>query len=130
MKKVLIIEDDRFEADDLQFFVKAEGHQCEVYNTATDVVNNLPEIGKYDVIVLDIMMRKGPQLKKVSQDMETGELLFELIREKYPDIDILVISAKNFRNMKIKFRKEENVHTLKKPVNEQFIIDLLRLIGK
>ena len=130
MKKVLVIEDDRFITDDLRFFIEAEGNQCELYTSASEVVENLAEFGKYDLIVLDIMMRKGPLINKIEEDMETGEFLFKMIRRKYPKLRMIIISAKDYGHMKIKFKKEANVDTLRKPANEQFYKDLVQLIEK
>ena len=130
MKKVLVIEDDRFITDDLLFFIEAEGNQCELYTRASEVVENLSELGKYDLIVLDIMMRKGPLIKKIEEGMETGEFLFKMIRKSYPKLRMIIISAKDYGHMKIKFKKEANVDTLSKPTNEEFYKDLVKLIGK
>jgi len=111
MKKVLVIEDDRFIIDDLRFFIEEEGNQCELYTRASEVVENLSKLGEYDLIVLDIMMRKGPLIEKVEKGMETGEFLFMMIRKSYPNLRMIIISAKDYGHMKIKFKKEANVQT-------------------
>lgn len=129
MKKVLLIEDDKFIIGDLKFFIEAEGNQCEVLTSADQVIDSLGRINDFDCIVLDIMMRKGSRIERVAKDEETGEVLYRKIRERCPEKHIIVISGKHFSKMKIDFRNEAKVDTLIKPPNKKFYESLLRLIG-
>jgi CheY-like chemotaxis protein len=115
MSTVLLIEDDRFLIEDLQTFIEFEGHTCVAFNGPDEVIENLEHLSMYDVIVLDIMMARGSYLQDEDPSMETGELLYQRIREKYPEVRFLIISAKNFDEMHIDFTKEENVATIAKP---------------
>lgn len=115
MSTVLLIEDDRFLIEDLKTFIEFEGHTCHAFFGPDEVIENLEHLSKYDVIVLDIMMARGKYLQDEESKLETGELLYQRIRAKYPDIRILIISAKNFDEMHIDFAKEENVATIAKP---------------
>ena len=115
MSNVLLIEDDRFLIDDLQTFIEFEGHSCTIYSGPDQVIENLKELGQFDVIILDIMMRRGKYLQEEDPDLETGELLYQRIRKELPDQRILIISAKNFSEMQIDFAKESNVETITKP---------------
>lgn len=130
MKKVLLVEDDKFITDDLKFFIEAEGNQCEVLTSADQVIDNFGRINDFDRIVLDIMMRKGSRIEKVAKDEETGEVLYRKIREEFPEKQIIIISGKDYHKMKIDFKNEAKVDTLVKPVNKGFIERLLRLIGR
>ena len=115
MSNVLLIEDDRFLIDDLKTFIEFEGHTCTIYEGPDQVIENLRELQQFDVIILDIMMRRGKYLQEEDPDFETGELLYQRIRDELPDQKILIISAKNFSEMQIDFAKERNVDTITKP---------------
>lgn len=128
MATILIIEDDAYLTEDLKFFIKGAGHTCNVYRYADDVMENLENFGQYDVIILDIMMMRGTKIKEDNLDIETGEILYGKIREKYPTKEIIVLSAKDFKAMTVDFSKEANVATIEKALNEEKIKTLLRMI--
>ena len=115
MSNVLLIEDDRFLIEDLKTFIEFEGHTCDAFTGPDEVIENLDHLSRYDVIVLDIMMARGTYLQDEDSNLETGELLYQRIRDKYPDMRFLIISAKNFDEMHIDFTQEENVATIAKP---------------
>jgi CheY-like chemotaxis protein len=125
MSNVLLIEDDTILVDDLKFFVEEKGHSCVVYRYADDVVMNLPNFGVYDTIVLDIMMMKGKYIKDENPAIETGEILYKMIRVPYPKKRIIIISAKEFENMKTDFKEDENVRLFRKPFDEKKLKQLL-----
>jgi DNA-binding response OmpR family regulator len=75
MKKILLIEDDRYLTDDLQYFIEDAGNKCKVYSTADQVMENFDSIEDYDIIVLDIMMMKGEKIKTVDKDLRGINLL-------------------------------------------------------
>jgi CheY-like chemotaxis protein len=115
MSNVLIIEDDRFLIEDLRTFIEFEGHTCQAYTGPDEVIEHLDLLGKYDVIILDIMMARGKYLQDDDPALETGELLYQRIRQRYPDIKVVIISAKNFDEMHIDFASEKNVSSIVKP---------------
>lgn len=125
MKKVLLIEDDVMLCDDLKFFIEDDGNKCTVFDSSTQVIDSIDSIGDHDIIILDIMMMKGERIREIPKDEETGEELYRRIREKYPNMKFIVLSAKDFSKMKIDFRKERGVQILSKPVVEHVIKDLL-----
>ena len=115
MSRTLLIEDDRFLIEDLSTFIEYEGHTCKVYTGPDDVLDNIQKLGDFDVVILDIMMSRGSYLQDEDPGFETGELLYLRIRENFPELPIIIISAKNFDDMKIDFAKEEHVDTVSKP---------------
>ena len=115
MSNVLLIEDDRFLIEDLKSFIEFEGHSCSEFTGPDQVIENIDHLAKYDVIVLDIMMARGKYLQDANLQMETGEILYQRIREKYPNMKVIIISAKNFNEMSIDFASEKNVSTIVKP---------------
>ena len=129
MKNVLIVEDDMSVGDDLKFFVEDAGNTCTHYDSADQVIDNLNSLGCYDVIVLDIMMMKGDRIPEISLDEETGEELYRRIRSTYPNMKFIILTAKDFSNIKIDFSKENGVQILKKPIVEYIVNDLIDKIG-
>lgn len=125
MKRVLIVEDDKYFSSDLAELLEFEGVQSVVKNTADEFWSELEHLERYDAILLDIMMRKG---KKLGANLkgETGELLFKEIRKKDAKINVIVLSAKNKGEIDINFSKH-NTNYVAKPLSGSLveILDLL-----
>ena len=115
MSNVLLVEDDRFLIDDLKTFIEYEGHTCVIYTGPDEVIDDLDSLNRFDAIILDIMMSRGSYLQQEDVHFETGELLYQKIRAKYPDLPVIIISAKNFSDMQIDFAAENNVEMVSKP---------------
>ncbi|WP_462175169.1 response regulator [Pseudoalteromonas gelatinilytica] len=124
MKKVLIVEDDKYFSSDLAELLDFEDITSVVKNSADEFWPELDNLDEYDAILLDIMMRKGTQLSNAGPG-ETGELLFNEIRRR-SNIKVIVLSAKNKNEINIKFNKK-NVKYLAKPLsgNLQELLELL-----
>lgn len=129
MSNVLIIEDDVYLADDLKFFIEEEKHSCQVYNKADEVIENIDNFAQFYWIILDIMMLKGNIIQDDNPDIETGEILYQMIRKRYPKMKFLVLSAKDFKDMHIKIDKELNVVTMLKPVTEDKLKKILEIVS-
>ena len=77
---ILLIHENRFLADDLEYFIKKDGHQCKSYHTAKEVVENLDELKKYDSILLNILMNGyGLDKEDNASELHVGEILFKKI---------------------------------------------------
>ena len=88
--KILIVEDQLELADNIQTYLAQEGYVCEVaptYSAAEEKVSSFA----YDCVVLDIMLPDGNGLK-----------LLELLKKENKDGSVLIISAKNSLEDKIK----------------------------
>jgi len=129
MANILIIEDDAPLADDLKFFIEERKHNCHIYTKADEVVANIENLAQFKWIILDIMMLKGERIQDDNPDIETGEILYEMIRKRYLKMKFLILSAKDFNDMHIKFDKEPNVTTMLKPVTETKLRALLEIIS-
>jgi len=115
MSNVLLIEDDRFLIDDLKAFIEFEGHTCTAFTGPDMVLDNLGSLNSFDAIILDIMMSRGSYLQEEDPLYETGELLYLRIRSQYPNLKVIIISAKNFHDMQINFAAEDHCDTISKP---------------
>jgi CheY-like chemotaxis protein len=128
MSNVLLIEDDRFLIEDLKAFIEFDGHTCTIYTGPDLVIDNLKDLSRFDVIILDIMMSRGRYLQNEDLRFETGELLYQRIRSLYPTLKIIIISAKNFDDMQINFAAEQYVDTVSKPFDNT-ASELIKLLS-
>ncbi len=118
MKKIALIDDDKFLNFDLEFFIKEAGDDLTIYTKADDVIKDLDnsKFDKYDIVIIDIMMpRRNIDTSGFPAEYETGEILYKKLRSEYPDKKYIIISAKDFSDMNINFKKEKNVDTVSKP---------------
>lgn len=79
---------------------------------------SIDNLGKFSTIVLDLMMMKGEIIKEVPPEAETGEIIYEEIRKKYPNKKIIIISAKNSKDLSIDIESDRNLDYYLKPLDE------------
>lgn len=132
MSRILIIEDDAFLADDLKFFIEEIGHGCQIYTRADEVIDNIDNFAQFDWIILDIIMLPGEQIPKGvhNSELETGEILYQKIRKKYPHKNIIVISAKDFDDMQVPFSKDKHIRLCQKPLTESKLDEILKIVTR
>ena len=87
--KVLIIEDNRELAENIQGFLLREGYVCELCYNHADARKKLASF-QYDCIILDIMLPDG-----------NGLDLLEVMKGEKVQSSILIISAKNSLDDKV-----------------------------
>lgn len=87
--KVLIIEDNRELAENMQGFLLREGYVCEVCHNHQDAQHKLTAF-QYDSIILDIMLPDG-----------SGLNLLQFLRTEKIQSSILIVSAKNSLDDKV-----------------------------
>ncbi|GET28948.1 response regulator transcription factor [Prolixibacter sp. SD074] len=88
--KILIIEDERSLADDLVNYLAAEGNVCESAHNYFAAEDKLAAF-HYDIILLDINLPDG-----------NGLQLLHLLREQEPPTGVLIISARDSLDDKLK----------------------------
>lgn len=88
--KILLIEDEKSLASTIQKFLIGEGYVCEL---ASDFLEAEDKIGvyTYDCVVVDIMLPHG-----------SGLTIVELLKKQQSTTGIIIISAKNALDDKIK----------------------------
>ena len=90
MMKLLLVEDERELAENVSSYLANEGNRCELamnYNDADDRLAGF----HYDIVVLDLMLPDG-----------NGMDILRTIKKEHPDTGVLIISAKNALDDKIK----------------------------
>lgn len=80
--KILILEDDISLVDALKYSLKRNGFEVELVRTVEEAITHLPEIGKYDLLILDVTLPDG-----------TGFEVCEKIRKQENQIPIIFLTA-------------------------------------
>jgi len=115
MKKILVIDDDKFFTEDIEMLLDFEDIPTEIVNSSDELFDRLPNISDYSSILLDIMFRRGKKLKDNS-NLESGEVFFNLIREKNKKIPIIILTAKNKEELNIAL--DEKTYFFRKPLGD------------
>lgn len=87
--KLLVVEDHEQLSDNIRSYLTKEGYVCEVADSYRKASEKLYGY-KYDLVALDLMLPDG-----------NGLDLLRSIKENWPDICVLIISAKNALDDKI-----------------------------
>jgi len=88
--KLLLVEDQSELARSVKNFFLAEGDVCEIASTVQKAIEKLYGF-QYDVLLLDLMLPDGD-----------GLTLLREAKEKWPDMGVVIISAKNALDDKLK----------------------------
>lgn len=88
--KILIIEDEKDLLDNILAYLSAGDFVCESASSKAEALDKLSGF-TYDVVVLDIMLPDGNGLQVLGH-----------IREENPDVGVLIISAKNALDDRLK----------------------------
>lgn len=88
--KILIVEDNKHLANDIQQFLNDNGYRVEQSLTLEEASEKIA-LYKYDAIVLDLGLPDGNGLQLIPE-----------IKEKSPQTGILIVTAKNSINDKVK----------------------------
>jgi len=88
--KILIIEDEKDLVDTLKNYLGSEGFLCETATSWFEAEDSL-SVYNYDIIILDLTLPGGDGLD-----------LIKLIKERNKDAGLLIVSAKNSLDDKVK----------------------------
>ena len=88
--KILIIEDEKDLVDTLKNYLGSEGFLCEIATSWFEAEDSL-SVYNYDIIILDLTLPGGDGLD-----------LIKLIKERNKEAGLLIVSAKNSLDDKIK----------------------------
>ncbi len=130
MANVLILEDDNFMNEELKFHIEDEGHHCEIMDNADSLMKNLKILENYKLLVLDLMMMRGVTLKDEKSDLSTGEIIFRRIKELYPKLEIVILTAMSSSDIKLSKNELSNIPVFIKPLDSESIKDFLNIIAE
>ena len=131
MAKILIVEDDAYTCDQLSYWLGKDHHITTLLRTADEVLDHLASLGNYDAIILDLMMLRGKKLASVPGEKgETGEILFEKIRERRPEMQVVILSAREGEYLGERFGGQSDVHVIEKPLNETKMDKIRTIFGR
>jgi len=114
MRKILVVDDQKNVRNSLSIGLGREGYLVDVAKNAQVALVKLKE-GCYDFVLTDVKM---PDIN--------GFVLARIIKELYPDIHIILMSAYDFRDYEGKHQQLEKCPKLSKPFE---MVKLLKLLG-
>lgn len=88
--KLLVVEDHEQLSKSIQAYLCEEGYVCEIAQNYQQTIAKLYAF-KYDIVALDLMLPDG-----------NGLDLLQIIKKNWPELCVLIISAKNSLDDKIK----------------------------
>ena len=130
MANILILEDDNFINEDIKFFIEERGHRCQIFEDADTLMKNLRILENYKLLVLDLMMMRGEILKEDKSNLYTGEIIFKKIRELYPKLEIVILTALSISDIKLSKYELNDVPIFIKPLDSKYRIDFLNVIDE
>lgn len=80
--RILLLEDDISLVDGLKYSLKRNGFEVDLVRTVEEAVSHLPEIGRYDLLILDVTLPDG-----------TGFEVCEKVRMQGNQIPIIFLTA-------------------------------------
>jgi len=82
MSKILLLEDDISLVDGLKYSLKKNGFEAEIVRTVAEALNSIKDIGKYDLLILDVTLPDG-----------TGFDVCEAVRRQGEQVPIIFLTA-------------------------------------
>lgn len=89
---ILLIDDEQGFIEPLKDALEFEGHKVLTASTGEEALATL-ESNKVDFVTVDIMMPPGESLETEVHSHDTGILLCEEIRDRFPSLDVFCISV-------------------------------------
>lgn len=75
MNRLLLLEDDLSLIDGLQYSLKKNGFDTEVARTVREAMTRLPEISRYDLLILDVTLPDGTGFDFCERVRKSGSLI-------------------------------------------------------
>jgi len=117
MARILYIDDDALMTEIMVDSLREIGQHEVVYkSSAEDAAAAVTSSEPFDLIVLDIMMRKGA-LEAAPGEGQTGYILYRLIRKARADIPIIVLTVLKQDQSPAVLRADKGLTWMRKPVD-------------
>ena len=121
MAKILYIDDDALMTEIMvDGLTQAGKHEVHYEKSASGAAEIIRSKEKFDVIILDMMMRKGPLVARPGE-AQTGHILYRLIREQRPSTPIIVLTVLKVHQAGAALRADPRLTWIRKPVE---LVDL------
>ena len=111
-KRILIADDEKWYTEPLKDGLEPEGYIVTQVTYGEDCLNELGR-NKYALLVLDVMMDPGPNLRNEFTSRTAGLEVTKRIRNKDDNLPIIIVSVVTDKNITNQF-KELNVSYLRK----------------
>ena len=114
---ILFIDDEKREMDSYVKELGFSGYKVSFQNDADDALRFFEgNLSRLDLLILDIMMPPGSSFKDVDTDLglRTGVRFYERIREKAPDLPVMILTNVSDERVADRFRRENKCWLLRK----------------
>lgn len=117
--KIGILEDQAAVGELLTYACKLDGHSVSVYSSAStflaDALAEYPTGRAFDALVVDLLL----------QGVCSGTEVIRCVREFYPDLPVVLISARSLTEIKAAVQELPTVTTLQKPFKIRSLLDVI-----
>jgi len=114
MKKILVVDDQKNVRASIRIGLGRVGYQVDVASNAENALLKLKE-KPFDVVLADVRMPDT-----------NGYVLANIIRQLYPDVKIILMSAYDFNEYDQKYQPSQPLPKLAKPFGMAELLSLLR----
>lgn len=122
MAKILYIDDDALMTEVMRDNLEKNGNHAVRYEKrAAEAAATIESGEHFDIIVLDLMMRKG-SLEAKEKETQTGYILYRVIRDCRPDVPILVLTVLKDEQAPTVLRTDNKLQWLRKPIDAEVLI--------
>jgi len=132
-KRVLVVDDERFFADDAADEIRLAGFDVTVATSYTETILAL-EKHPYDVVTLDIMMPIGQDedIDRSAAEFgrRTGLVLFDQIQQRWPRLKVVIVSVLGATDLRVRSLSNLGVTVLAKPVTVDELIDAVKCVAE
>lgn len=106
---ILFVDDEKREMDSYVKELDFSGYKVSFQNDVDDALMFFEEnLNRIDLLILDIMMPPGSSFKNVDTELglRTGVHFYESIRQKTPDLPVMILTNVSDKRVAERFRRE------------------------
>lgn len=115
MSQIYIVDDD-FAVEPVADYIRGMGHDVLRLKSAADALNRLDELASSDLVIIDVVMERPPDISEVSAagGLRTGIALMQKLRKQNASLRVMVFSATQDQTVIDQVSKEANTVFLSK----------------
>jgi DNA-binding response OmpR family regulator len=128
---ILFIEDNPLFYNPASELLEDQGFTIKVVPSANQFVELQDNLGGYDLVLIDSMLRLGSKIKS-SEAPETGVAIFRRVRMKHPFMPVIFLSALSREELStmVTFDEKTGYHPKPIPKDPSALITLIRNVAK